>query len=34
MATQASIEDNKSKAQLFMDDSILNQNRELVGMKQ
>jgi hypothetical protein len=34
MATQASIEDNKLKAQLYMHDSTLNQNRELASMKQ
>ena len=34
MATQASIEDNKLKAQLFMYDSTLNQNRILTSMKQ
>lgn len=34
MATQASIEDNKLKVQLFMHDVTLNQNRELASMKQ
>lgn len=34
MVTQASIEDNKLKAQLSMHDSILKQNRELASMKQ
>jgi hypothetical protein len=34
IATQASIEDNKLKAQLSIHDATLNQSRELVNMKQ
>jgi hypothetical protein len=34
MAIQASIEDNKLKAQLSMHDATLNQSRELASMKQ
>jgi hypothetical protein len=34
MTTQASIENNKLKVQLFMHDATLKQSRELASMKQ